>query len=343
MNVEEKIKELKDEIKNTQKNKATEKHIGLLKAKIARLREQKEKRSGKRAKSRGVRKKGDATCAVCGPPSVGKSTLINRITDVESKVADYEFTTLEVIEGMLLHKGAYIQILDTPGLIEGASKGKGKGREILSSLRASDLLIIMLDPASVDMKKEIEKELYDSGIRLDRRKPQIKVEKTDRGGIEVTGYDDKEFVKDIARESGILNARIIMGKDVDTEGVVDFFSKNVQYTKGLWILNKIDDREIRAGGFDMQISAKFGRNIEKLKDVIFEKLELMRVYTDKNDPMILRKGDAVRDFCRKIHRDFEENFKRARVWGSSVRYGGQLVGLGHILDDGDLIRLEAKG
>ena len=349
MELEERIRELEEEIHNTQKNKATERHIGLLKARIAHLRELEKKQSKKRKVVKGIRKSGDATCSISGPPSVGKSTLINRLTSVESRVAEYDFTTLKVIEGMMIHKGAHIQLLDTPGLIGGAAKGKGRGREVLSSLRMCDLTIIILDPSTMDKKGGIEKELYDAGMRLNRKRPNIRIKKTDRGGTEVFGYGDKEFVKDLAREYGILNAKISVGKGSTTEDVIDFFSGNVHYTKALWFLNKVDNGELDVKGFDLQISAKYGKNMEKLKDLIFERLDLIRVYTDTDtdtdadkEPMVLKKGSTVRDFCRRIHRDFEEKFRFARIWGSSVRYDGQLVGLGHVLNDEDTIKVEIK-
>jgi Predicted GTPase len=60
-------------------------------------------------------------------------------------------------------------------------------------------------------------------MRLNRKRPNIRIKKTDRGGTEVFGYGDKEFVKDLAREYGILNAKISVGKGSTTEDVIDFF------------------------------------------------------------------------------------------------------------------------
>jgi uncharacterized protein len=77
-----------------------------------------------------VQKYGDGRVALIGFPSVGKSTLLNQLTGTESEAAAYEFTTLTCIPGVIHYKGAKIQMLDLPGIIEGAAQGKGRGRQV---------------------------------------------------------------------------------------------------------------------------------------------------------------------------------------------------------------------
>ena len=118
--ISEQIKEIEAEILKTQKNKATEFHIGKLKAKIAALKRDQEKQAaaqGGGGVSYAVKKSGNATVGLIGLPSVGKSTILGALTGKESEVAAYAFTTLTVIPGMLKHKFADIQILDMPGII----------------------------------------------------------------------------------------------------------------------------------------------------------------------------------------------------------------------------------
>ncbi len=113
-------------ISRTQKNKATEYHLGLLKARLARYRAQLlegPKSKGGPGEGFDVTKAGDARVAMIGFPSVGKSTLLTMLTDTESATAAYEFTTLTCIPGVVKYKGARIQLLDLPGIIEGAAQG----------------------------------------------------------------------------------------------------------------------------------------------------------------------------------------------------------------------------
>ena len=84
-------------------------------------------------------KTGDARIALVGFPSVGKSTFLSKITKTKSEIAAYSFTTLTAIPGVLEYGGAEIQILDLPGIIEGASEGKGRGRQVISAAKVGRL------------------------------------------------------------------------------------------------------------------------------------------------------------------------------------------------------------
>ena len=177
MGIPEKIKEIQDQIHRTQINKATEFHIGLLKAKIAKLkREQEDNTHGKTVHTGGentgfdVKKAGDATVVLIGLPSVGKSTLLNRLTNAKSRVASYQFTTLTAVPGMMEHRGARIQVLDLPGIIEGASTGKGFGKRVLSVARSADLVLIVLDVFQPNLLDVLKRELSEAGIKVDQNR-----------------------------------------------------------------------------------------------------------------------------------------------------------------------------
>ena len=208
MGIPEKIKLIEEEMRRTQINKATERHLGVLKARLARLKRMLEEQS-----SRGtgtddgysVKKDGDATIVLLGLPSVGKSTLLNHLTASSSKVAAYDFTTLTVIPGMLSHNGARIQVLDIPGIIKGASEGKGLGKRVLSAARSADLLLVMLDVFNPDAREILLDEVRAIGIRPDEHRPWVHIDKRSSGGVTVTDlagatHVDEEGVKQVLRE-----------------------------------------------------------------------------------------------------------------------------------------------
>ena len=210
MSLTDKIVEIEEEIARTKYNKATQHHIGKLKAKLAQLREEVVvSSSGIKGSGYGVRKAGDATVALVGLPSVGKSTLLNCLTDAESEIGSYAFTTLDVVPGVLKYRDANIQVLDLPGLIEGAARGAGRGKEVLSVIRTADLIIHIID-ALEPAPHVILKELFDSGIRLNGRPPNGSVSKTGIGGIEVISVTAQEIgieaIKTVVREYGLVNA-----------------------------------------------------------------------------------------------------------------------------------------
>ena len=146
--IEDEVRALEDELQRTPYNKATSKHIGRVKAKIARLKDEAVMRAMKSAgggEGFTVKKSGDATVVLVGFPSTGKSTLLNTLTGTKSEVAAYAFTTLTVVPGAMEHRGAKIQILDIPGLIAGAAMGKGRGKEVIGVVRSADMIVILVD------------------------------------------------------------------------------------------------------------------------------------------------------------------------------------------------------
>lgn len=177
-----KIKEIEAEYARTQKNKATEGHLGILKAKLSKLRRELLEVQGGGGKKTGgagergfeVSKSGDTRVGLIGFPSVGKSTLLSKLTGTFSLAAAYEFTTLTAIPGTMHYRGAKIQVLDLPGIIEGAKDGKGRGRQVLAAALTCNVILIVLDAAKpVTHKLIIEKELYGFGIRLNQTPPEI--------------------------------------------------------------------------------------------------------------------------------------------------------------------------
>jgi small GTP-binding protein len=366
MGIPEKIKAIQDEMARTQINKATEHHLGLLKAKIAKLkREQEEnvvKKSGIKQDGFDVRRSGDATVVFIGLPSVGKSTLLNKLTDAQSLVGAFQFTTLTVVPGMMEYRGAKIQVLDLPGIIKGASTGKGLGKRILSVARTADLVLLVLDVFQPYHEDVLVNELGNIGIRLNSLPPNITIEKSAMGGIAVaqqvklTKISEKHL-KDLLHIYGIVSARVVIREDVTSEQVADYIAGNISYSKSLTLLNKIDlvdkpflkELKTKIKSDVIEVSANSDINIDLLKEKIYEKLKFIRIYmrpkggeTDFREPLIAREGDTVEDICNKLHRHLKKQFRFGMVWGKSVKFGGQRVGLNHILLDEDVLTIIKK-
>lgn len=94
------------------------------------------------------------------------------MTKTKSEAASYAFTTLTAIPGVLEYGGAEIQVLDLPGIIEGAAEGKGRGRQVISAAKTSDLICMILDATKkAEQRRLLEAELEAVGIRLNRSPP----------------------------------------------------------------------------------------------------------------------------------------------------------------------------
>jgi len=365
--VEEQLKAIEEEIAKTQYNKATQGHIGKLKAKIARLKEEQEKRAaagGGGGQGYDVKKSGMASVALVGFPSVGKSTILNKLTGTESEVAAYAFTTLTCIPGMLHHKHADIQILDLPGLIRGAAGGKGRGREVLAVVRTTDLVLLIADALNPEQVFVIVDELYDANIRLNRAPADIKLYKSRmRGGINVnftceqTKGLDETLVKEMVKEYGISNADVVIRQDATIDELVDVLAGNRTYIQAMVALNKVDLQDVEytkntikmfqdRGWPVVPIAAKRGLGMDQLKDVIYDELKFIRVYlkpqggdADMDEPLVIKSGSDVGAVCDYLHREFRMKFRYAVVSGPSAKYDNQIVGIEHGLRDGDILTL----
>ena len=198
----DKIKEIENEMARTQKNKATNGHLGALKSKVAKLKRELLTPSGSGGGGGGVgfdvSRTGIASVGFIGFPSVGKSTLMSKLTGTHSEAASYEFTTLTTVPGTMNVHGAPIQVLDLPGIIEGAKgaylniifknilsinyiDGKGRGRQVIAVSRTCNLIFIVLDVLKPLKDKEvIVNELEGFGIRLNKTPPNITIKKKDK-------------------------------------------------------------------------------------------------------------------------------------------------------------------
>lgn len=354
------ITRLEEEIRKTSYNKATQHHVGLVKAKIAKLRA----KSATRSKSSGakegyqVRKTGDGTVILLGFPSTGKSTMLNQLCGTESETAAYAFTTVTVVPGTLKYKHARIQILDVPGIVSGASTGRGRGKEVLACIRSSDLCLIIVDATRPDDVRAVIREATNSGIRLNQRRPDVHITRTGTGGVKILSTVkrmslDERTIKEVMREFKIASAEVLIREDISVDQLIDCIENNKKYMPALMICNKKDlvtQAELKKieqqFEVDLSVSAQTGDGIPKLRDLIYDKLRIINIFlkeprkdADMAEPLVLFKHATVQDLCEKLHKDFTKRFKFSRVWGKSAKFDGQKLMLRHTLKDGDVVEI----
>ncbi len=236
-----------------------------------------------------VEKEGEAQLVIVGPPNIGKSSLLKAICDKQIRIGNYAFTTTIPIASTMKYSNIEIQLVEVPGLIEGANEDRGKGRRLLNVIRTSDGIIYMLDLSKpLNEFKNILHEIHKAGIK---KKSIIIANKADLPGTRAAYYKLLE----------------------EFESVVP-------------------------------ISVASKQNLSTLKNRIWKMTDLIRIYTNKEDekPVALPNGSTVKDFAKKIHKDFINRFKTARVTGNSAKFDKQQVGLDHILEDGDIVELELR-
>lgn len=253
-------------------------------------------------------KSGDARVALIGFPSVGKSTLLSALTKTESETASYEFTTLTCIPGVIEYHGANIQLLDLPGIIEGAAQGKGRGRQVIAVARTADLVLMMLDAGKPDVHRDLlEAELESVGIRLNKRKPNIYFKQKKGGGLSFNStlaltHCDEKLVQMILQSFKIFNAEVLFREDCTADEFIDVVTNNRVYLPCLYVYNKIDqvsleevDRLARQP-CSVVVSCNMKLNLDYLLWRLWEDLQLIRVYTKKpgappdfDDGLILRR------------------------------------------------------
>jgi ribosome-interacting GTPase 1 len=265
---------------------------------------------------------------------------------------------------MLQYQGANIQMLDVPGLIEGAASGRGGGQEVLSVVRTADLVVFVLSVFEIQQYERLSEELYKNKVRLDVDPPNVSVRKKHKDGITVNASVDldldEETIKSVLREQGFVNADVTIGEQVDLDRLIDGVLDNREYLPSIVAVNKADliepdyketvDAQLREYAIDPEeavfISAVDERGLDALKERIYQELGLIRIYMDKpgrgidrDDPLMLFEGDTVGDACRKIGGRFDERFRFARVSGPSAKHDEQQVGRDHELADEDVLRI----
>jgi ribosome-interacting GTPase 1 len=300
---EDKIKALQEMMAVIPKHKGTEKLQADIKKRIARLKEEGQKKKQVKGGYNpfGVEKQGAGQIVLAGYPNCGKSSLVGSLSRAKVKVADYPFSTALPVSGMMPYQDTYLQLVDTPPLTpDNIPPG------LIGTFREADALLLVIDAANPECLDQLEGLL---GLLQERE------------------------VIDLSEEGEIIAPVpfLLVAAKIDLPGSAD----------NLHIVRELrSDLEIMA--VSINVADTLDELKEKLFFVlniirIYGKVPGRPA--EMEQPFILRKGSTVLDFAEMVHKDFPQKLKSALVWGSS-RYGGQAVAREYILDDKDIVELQ---
>lgn len=303
----EKVALLEELIATVPKHKGTDKLRADLRRQLSKLREeaQARKKHGVHQPIFYIEREGAGQAVLIGPTNVGKSALVAALTHAEPEVSQSPYTTRKPVPGMMPVENVQVQLVDTPPMDRDYVEPW-----LFDLVRRTDLILLVVD-LQADPPEQLEGTL--ALLEEHRIAPSHLRER----------YSAEQRMTFIPL--------IVLVNKCDNESMDDLFEVCCEMLEGEWP--------------KIPVSALTGRNFERLKRMVFERLEIIRVYAkppgkeaDLEKPFVLKKGSTITDLGGKIHRDFFEKLKTARVWGSTA-FEGQMVQRDYVLQDGDIVEL----
>jgi len=307
---EEELDCLQVMLRELPKHKGTDKLQAELKQKISKTKkeiDQQRKAGGKKGGGFRLPRQGSGRAVIIGGPNAGKSQLLCSLTRATPEVAAYPFTTHEPVPGMMPWEDVMVQMIDTPPITADVFDPVTQGL-----IRSADIVLLVIDIGNDDGIEQVQEVL-----------DHINETKT---RLSTTSHFDEDEV-----------------------GVI--------YTRTFAVANKIDLpeaahrlellKEFCPLEFEQfLISAKTGQGLDELRNAVYNALDVVRVYTkmpnkkeaDYDRPYTIRRGGTLMDIAELIHKDFAENLKFARVWGSNVHDGTHVKG-DYVVHDKDVVEL----
>ncbi len=303
----EKIETLEELLSTIPKHKGTDKLRGDLRRKLAKLKAsaQTRKKTGKRDTGFRIDREGAGQVLVIGSANTGKSALVAALTNAAPEVSDTPFSTWAATPGMMPIENVQVQLIDTPPLNRDFVEP-----ELMDLIRRCDLILIV-----VDLHTQPIQQIEDTLAQMkEHRILPLRLKAEHKGERRLT------FVP-----------ILVLVNKCDDDSCDSDFEALCELLDNRWSM--------------LPVSAKTGRNFDRLKQDVFDRLELVRVYSkipgkepDIQSPFVMKRGGTVEEFASKVHQDFVKNLKSARVWGSSA-FDGQMVPRDYVLHDEDVVEL----
>ncbi len=306
---DDKIKYLEEMMSTIPKHKGTDHLRSDLRKKLSKLKTAatSKKTTKKQVSPYHINKEGAGQIVIIGCTNAGKSSLVQTQTNAEPEISQVPFTTWSPMPGMMYIDNVQVQLIDTPPFCE-----EYIDPEFLNLIRRVDLVLIMLDLHTdpVQQLKFIYQELQENRIAPQHLEGLIEVE---------------DFL--------LYVPSLVLVNKYDSE----------EYEEHYQIFKELLDLDCPM----LPVSTKTGYNIDAFKQTVFDMLGVIRVYSkapgkevDKTAPFVIEKGTVMGDFAGKVHKDFQENLKSARIWGTSADFPGQMVSRTHVLEDEDVVELQ---
>jgi ribosome-interacting GTPase 1 len=302
--IEEKIEILKEMQAIMPKHKGTDKLRAELRSRLASLRKEAQKRPSRRKRyGYHISRQGAAQIALIGSPNVGKSSIVANLTNADTQVAPYPFTTGKPVVGMMPFRDISMQLIDTPPIA-----GDFADPFLPDLLRRVDLILLVADIGSDDALNQIETviaKLAESRIKLMADEVQYGDEYTHKRAIIVANKEDLEGSWD----------RLDILKELYSHRF-PITAISAEKGSGLELLKK---------------------RIYDILDIIRVYTKSVGREADLTDPIILKRGSTVIEAAAEIHKEFFKNLEYARIWGDREKYDGQRVSRDHTLEDGNIL------
>jgi ribosome-interacting GTPase 1 len=305
---DEKLAILEEMLATIPKHKGTDKMQADIKRRIAKLRESQSqsKRTGKSSGYDHVPREGAGQVAMIGPPNTGKSSLLTVLTNARPEVAEYPFSTLVPVPGMMAYEDISIQLLDLPPITPEYTEPW-----VFNLIRGCDIGLVVLDASDGDLildeLEELRGLLEEKHLRL----------------VVAAGEEADERIREIP--TGIVLNKV----DLAPPEAVERLEERLPFP--------VCGTSAKTGcGTD----ALRNRVFEALHIVrVYTKMPGKK--PDMTEPYTLAEGSTALDAVGTVHRDFVERLKYVRIWGSG-RFEGQQVPADHRLEDGDVVEIHLR-
>jgi small GTP-binding protein len=305
---EEKIAIMEKLLSIIPKHKGTEKLIALYRTKIAKLKEEIERRpAARKGQLFRIEKSGAGQVIVIGSANAGKSALIRALTGVEVEVADFPFTTRTAAPYMMPFENIKIQLIDTPPITADYLESW-----LAEMIKMAEAVLLVVDLSSLEAASGLE-------IIINR----LKERKVELVPVQ-TSIPSEKFP--------FLKRTLLVFNKIDAP----------EAPKVLEEINLLFETNLD----QITVSALTHEGLDELKLKIFELLQIVRVYSkvpgkkpDYDSPFILKKGSTIIDLARQVHKDFAEKLNYARVWSKQGTISGLRVTRDYVLNDEDVVEL----